>query len=161
VNKDTGYSVQSARTAAERQQLAGWVARFLASPGSDNAALAEQLCAELGWWAGPVWLPLNRLHRLAGPAGDPVLCPVPEDYWDERVEAMDQLAEKGWEPAPVIVTYRREQLILEDGNHRVESLRRAGRRGAWAIVGFESREDRDSFVLEWTPASSARADRRS
>jgi hypothetical protein len=70
--------------------------------------LAEQLCADLGWWAGPVSLPLDQLHRLAGPAGDPVLCPVPEEYWDDRVEAMDELAQKGWEPAPVIVAYRRQ-----------------------------------------------------
>jgi hypothetical protein len=161
VDDDTQYSVESARAAAERGQLPGWVAGFLASPGSDNAALAEQLCADLGWWAGPVSLPLDQLHRLAGPAGDPVLCPVPEEYWDDRVEAMDELAQKGWEPAPVIVAYRRQQLVLEDGNHRVESLRRAGREGAWAVVGFERREDRDRLALEWMAASTAGDDRQS
>ncbi len=32
------YSVDAARAAAERDELDDWVARFLASPGSDNAA---------------------------------------------------------------------------------------------------------------------------
>jgi hypothetical protein len=159
MNDDRPYSVESARAAAERDELAGWVAEFLASPGSDNPALAEGLSTELGWWTGPVQLPLDRLNRLAGPPGDPVLCPVPEKYWDERVDAMDELAEKGEEPPPVIVAYRDGQLVLEDGNHRVESLRRAGRRQAWAVVGFERQEDRDRFALEWTPESAPRADR--
>jgi hypothetical protein len=140
------YSLQSAREAASHDQLGEWVARFLASPGSDNPALAQQLTAELHWWDGPVLLPIDRLHRLAGPAGDPVLCVVDDDYWDERVESMDQLAEEGWDPPPVIVACRGNQFELEDGNHRVESVRRAGKREAWAIVGFLHEPDRDTFV---------------
>jgi hypothetical protein len=159
MNDDRQYSVESARAAAERDELVEWVARFLASPGSDNAELAEGLSAELGCWIGPVQLPLDRLNRLAGPAGDPVLCPVPEKYWDERVDAIDQLAEEGWMPPPVIVAYRGGQFVLEDGNHRVESLRRAGRRDTWGVVGFERREDRDRFALERTAESTPRADR--
>jgi hypothetical protein len=159
MNDDRQYSLESARAAGERDELAGWVARFLASPGSDNAVLAQELCEKLGWWAGPVRLPIDQLHRLAGPAGDPVLCPVDETYWDDRVDAMDQLAEQGWEPPPVIVAYRGDQLVVEDGNHRVESLRRAGRREAWAVVGFERWEDRDRFSLQWTAAPTPRGDR--
>jgi hypothetical protein len=149
MSDDRRYSIESARAAGGRDELADWVARFLASPGSDNATLGEQLSDELGWWLGPVQLPLDQLNRLAGPPGDPVLCPVDDDYWDDRVEAMDELAEQGWEPPPVIVAYRRDQLVLEDGNHRVESLRRAGIQAAWAVVGFERREDRERFAMEW------------
>ncbi len=140
------FSVETARSAAEDGQLADWVGRFLASPGSDNAVLAKQLPEELTWWAGPVELPLDRLHRLAGPPGDPVLCPVDDDYWDDRVEDMDKLAEDGWEPPPVVVAYRDRQFVLEDGNHRVESVRRAGRRTTWAVVGFAQREDYGRFI---------------
>ncbi len=154
MSDDDRHPVDSARVAGQRDDLAGWVARFLASPGSDNPALAQRLCAELSWWTGPIRLPINRLQRLAGPAGDPVLCPVPDRYWDDRVDAMEQLAEEGWQPAPVIVAYRRDQLVLEDGNHRVESLRRAGKREAWAVVGFKLRDDRDRFVCDWTAAST-------
>ena len=159
MNDDRQFSLKSARRAGENEQLAGWVARFLSSPSSDNAVLAQELTEELAWWTGPVQLPLDQLHRLAGPPGDPVLCPVDEKYWDDRVDAMDQLAQKGWEPPPLVVAYRRDQLVLEDGNHRVESLRRAGRRRAWAVVGFERREDRDRFAQESTTASTPGTDR--
>jgi hypothetical protein len=152
MNNHGQYTLESAHAAGERDGLADWVARFLASPGSSNTVLAQKLSAELGWWVGPLQLPIDRLQRLAGPVGDPVLYPVPDTYWDDRVDQMDQLAEKGWEPAPVIVAYRRDQLVLEDGNHRVESLRRTGRRESWAVVGFERREDRDRFALAWTAA---------
>ncbi len=76
MNDGRQHSLKSARAAAEGDELAGWVAGFLASPGSDNPVLAKMLPEELGWWAGPVQLPIDELHRLAGPAGDPVLCPV-------------------------------------------------------------------------------------
>ncbi len=55
------------------------------------------------------------------------------------------LVEEGWEPPPVVVPYRNDQLVLEDGNHWVESLRRAGRRAAWAIVNLADADTRDRF----------------
>ena len=146
-NRDE-HSLEAAREAAARADLGAWVARFLASPGSDNPELAEKLCDQLGWWIGPHRLPLNRLHRLAGPPDAPVLCPVDEEYWDDRVDDMKERIEDGWEPAPVIVSYRNNELVLEDGYHRAESLRRAGARHTWAIIGFETVEDRDRFETE-------------
>jgi hypothetical protein len=144
----TEFSVESARAAARQNGLRDWVRRFLGSPGSDNAVLATELCEELGYWAGPVELPLDQLHRLAGPKGDPVLCEVDEDYWDDRVEKMDNLAERGWDPPPVIVAFRDGRFVLEDGNHRVESVRQAGRDATWAIVGFTEQGERDDFVSQ-------------
>lgn len=149
VRNEPDFSLESARRAAEEDRLRDWVARFLASPGSDNPVLAEQLTSELAWWAGPYQLPLDELHRLAGPPGDPVLCPVDEEYWDERVDSLDRLAERGWDPPPVIVACRDGKFVLEDGNHRAEGLRRAGRRVVWAVVGFSGREERDRFSAEW------------
>jgi hypothetical protein len=45
----------------------------------------------------------------------------------------------------VVGPYRNDQLVREDGNHRVESLRRAGRRVAWAIVNLVDAETCDRF----------------
>jgi hypothetical protein len=59
---------------------------------------------------------------------------------------MDQLAEQGWEPPPVVVAYRAGQFFLEDGNHRVESVRQAGREAIWAVIGFTDQEERDLFT---------------
>ena len=149
MKQDSSYSLDSARAAGERDELSDWVAAFLASPGSDNELLGAKLKNELGWWVGPQRLPIDRLYRLAGPSGDPVVCPVDDDYWDDRVEELEELAEDGWDPPPVIVAYRGDDLVLEDGNHRVEGLRRAGNTEAWAVVGFERAEDRDRFLAEW------------
>jgi len=148
-NGESSYTVESARAAGERHELAEWVAAFLASPGSDNALLGEKLTKELGWWVGPHRLPIDKLYRLAGPSGDPVVCPVEDDYWDDRVDELEELAEGGWDPPPVIVALRGDDLVLEDGNHRVEGLRRAGNTEVWAVVGFERAEDRDRFLAEW------------
>ena len=147
------FSVESAQQAAAENDLDTWVADFLASPGSDNAELAELLSDRLNSWTGPIELPLGQLHRLAGPPEEPVLCPVDDDFWDDRVDDMaERIDEEGWEPAPLVVSYRRDkdQLVVEDGNHRAESLRRAGRKTAWVVVGFESGEDHAAFAARKT-----------
>ena len=77
-------------------------------------------------WTGPVQLPIDQLHRLAGPPGDPVLCAVADDYWRDDVDELGEKVEDGWEPPPVIVAFREGELTLEDGNHRVEGVRRSG-----------------------------------
>lgn len=135
------HTVETAREAAERGELDSWVARFLASPGSDNAVLAEALTGGARTWTGPARIPIDQLNRLAGPPGEPVLEAVPEDFWRDDVEELALLIEEGFEPAPVIVTLRDDQYVLEDGNHRVEALRRAGVQEAWAIVGVEPPHD--------------------
>jgi hypothetical protein len=142
------FTLETARRAADDDRLADWVMSFLASPGSDTAELGEMLDERLGWWVGPVRLPIERLHRLAGPPGDPVLCPVDDDYWRDDVDELGDKIEDGLEPAPVIVAYRESRFELEDGNHRVEALRRAGEDHSWAVVGFESAEDRERFLHE-------------
>jgi hypothetical protein len=143
---DHEYSVEAARHAAARGELDDWVARFLASPGSDNAELAAGLSEPRRCWLGPVQVRVDELHRLAGPPDTPALCPVDEDYWRDDVDEMAERIEDEWEPPPVIVSYREGKLMLEDGNHRVEGLRRAGRNHAWAVIAFEDAEERDRFV---------------
>ena len=141
------FSVDAARRAAERDELGDWVARFLASPGSDNAALATLLTEPPRWWIGPVRLPLDQLHRLAGPPGAPgAVRGRRRRLARRRRRPGGARSRTGWEPPPVIVTYRDDELVLEDGNHRVEGLRRAGEDQAWAVVGFEDPGERDRFV---------------
>ena len=142
---DDSHSIDAARVAAAHDELGAWVAEFLASPGSDNAALGEELTDKLRWWLGPVEVPVKRLHRLAGPPGDAVLCPVDDDYWRDDVDDLEQKVNDGWEPPPVIVSYRDGQLVLEDGNHRVEGVRRSGAHHTWAVIGFDDPEERDRF----------------
>jgi hypothetical protein len=152
---ESEFTLDSARRAAELDALASWVRRFLSSPDSDNAVLGNQLTSEERWWIGPLPLPIDSLHRLAGPAEDPVLVAVDDDYWRDDVGDMaDKVSDDGWQPPPVVVTYRNDQLELEDGNHRVEALRRAGVDVAWAVIGFEHLDDRERFVTLALQSSS-------
>jgi len=145
------FTVEAARSASERDELDEWVAEFLASPGSDNAALADQLGDRVHCWLGPVQVPFDQLHRLAGPPEHPVLEVWDEEDWRDDVQDLAEKADDGWEPPPVVVAYRDGQLVLEDGNHRVEGLRRNGERETWAIIGFADAEERDRFTV---PSSS-------
>jgi hypothetical protein len=140
------HTLDAARAAAARDELGDWVAEFLASPGSDNAALGGHLKEQSLWWIGPVRLPISQLARLAGPPGDPVLVEVDEDEWREDVAELGERVEEGWEPPPVVVTYDDGQLHLEDGNHRVEGLRQAGEEEVWAVIGFRDPDERDRFI---------------
>jgi len=140
------FTVDTARRAAERDELGDWVARFLASPGSDNAELGHALTHPPRTWIGPVRLPLEQLNRLAGPSGHPVLVEVDEDEWRADVDDLEEKVDEGWEPPPMVVTFRDDELHLEDGNHRAEGLRRTGETEAWAVVSFESVEERDRFL---------------
>jgi hypothetical protein len=158
MSDDHEFSVEAAREAATRDELDAWVAEFLASPGSDNAPLAAELSEPPRWWLGPVQLPVDRLHRLAGPPDAPVLCPVDDDYWRDDVDDMAERIEDQWEPPPVIVTHQDGKLVLEDGNHRVEGLRRAGRDQVWAVVAFQDVAERDGFIPP-EPPEPAGADR--
>lgn len=146
---DSQFSVAAAREAADRDGLATWVATFLASPGSDNAPLAEDLLERFPYWAGPLEVPFAELHRLAGPQGDPVLCPVEDEEWGDNVDHIRENIEEGWVPPPLIVSLQGGRLVLEDGNHRVEGLRRARATQAWAVIAFESKEEREAFTLRF------------
>ncbi|WCO68204.1 ParB N-terminal domain-containing protein [Iamia majanohamensis] len=156
MSNDWDHTIDGARQAAAQDQLHTWVGDFLASPGSDNADLAEQLGEASLWWLGPVEVPLDQLHRLAGPAGHPVVEPVEDSGWRDDVEELAARIEAGGEQvAPVIATFRDGQLSLEDGNHRVEALRRAGLPRAWTVVGFDGPGARDRFVDRSDPDGTA------
>jgi hypothetical protein len=147
MSEDKQFTVDSAREAADRDELDRWVAEFLASEGSDNPVLAEALTDRPRWWIGPVQVPLKRLYRLAGPPGEPVLFPIDEDDWRDDVDDLEERVRDGLVPPPLVASYRDGQLVVEDGNHRIEALRRAGGDEAWTVIGFDDERDREHFKL--------------
>jgi putative hydrolase of the HAD superfamily len=139
---------ESARDASRRGDgaMARWVGDFLASRGSDNATLASGLAQSPHWWAGPLRVRLDDLVTLAGPEGDDVLCTVAPEDWERDVEHMEEHLDEGWEPPPLVAQFDDGRLLLQDGNHRYDAMRRAGERDAWVIVWFDSPDARDAFV---------------
>jgi ParB-like nuclease domain len=142
---DFDATVEGALEAAHRGDLGRWVQEFLRSPGSDNAPLGAELRSELSSWYGPVRLPFDELHRLAGPADQPTLVRLEDDDL-ERVDDMQESLDDGWQPPPVIVSYEDGKLYVEDGNHRIEGLRRAGCSNYWSVVGFSDEQQRQRFL---------------
>ena len=69
-----------------------------------------------------------------------------DDDWRDDIADMAERMEDRWEPPPVIVSHPDGQLVLEDGYHRVEGLRRAGKDHAWAVIAFEEPAERDRVV---------------
>ena len=65
-----------------------------------------------------------------------IWCPWGERHWVRNLRAAGRAT----------IEVRNVMVPLEDGNHRVESLRRAGVRRYWAVVNFESTEARDEFA---------------
>lgn len=145
---DRGFSLESAQQASDEGRLDEWVVDFLASPGSDNAALAAKVGFESPVYFGPVRFELDRLTPMAGPDEDEVVVPIDEQEWESDVARMQESAGHGWEPPPLLVSARDDGFFLEDGNHRHETLRRSGATHAWVILLFADEEQRDRFAAE-------------
>ncbi len=145
---DHKFSLASAKRAAGDGRLAEWVSDFLASPGSSNPVLAAALAMRGATYLGPIRFALDRLTPMAGPDGDEVVVPVAKEDWESDVEAMVHSIEEGWHPPPLIVSRRDGEYFLEDGNHRCETLRRAGTTQAWTILLFADDVERDRFLNE-------------
>jgi len=143
---DRTYDLESAARAGAEDRLATWVYDFLSSPGSDNEILAVALAQRDLWWLGPVRFELAQLTPMAGPDDDKVVVPIAPDEWEHDLGAMADALEEGWVPPPLLVSSRDGGYFLEDGNHRHASLVRAGETHGWAIVWFETEEDRAAFA---------------
>lgn len=140
-------TVDGARNAQTEGTIGDWVRHFLGSDGSDNAVLGDELRAEKAIWHGPIELPFDELNRLAGPPDQPTLDRLDDDDI-ETVEGMADSIDDGWQPPPLIVSINDHgEFEVEDGNHRIEGLRRSGHDRYWALVGFDDEAQRDDFLL--------------
>jgi len=148
VTKDKNFSLASAQHAADEGRLTEWVVDFLASPGSNNPALAAALAMSGATYLGPIRFALDRLTPMAGPDRDEVVVSVPEEVWEFDVEAMEHSVEQGWHPPPLLVSHHAGKYFLEDGNHRYETLRRMGANHAWVVLMFAGEMERDRFLKE-------------
>ena len=61
-------------------------------------------------------------------------------------ETYRAFAPAGWEPPPLLAEFQDGRLLLQDGNHRYESLSRAGESHAWVLIFFDDPSARDEFV---------------
>ena len=141
------FTVEAARRAAERDELGDWVARVprqpraattpsWATPSPTRPAPGSVRCgcrstSSTAWPARPATRCWSRSTRTSGA--------TTSTTWRRRSRRAG--SRRPWS-SPTATTSSH----LEDGNHRVEGLRRAGEDEAWAVVSFDSTEERDRFL---------------
>lgn len=133
-------TLSAALAAEERGEVGAWVQVFLRGSGM-NVGFADGLLLADRWWL-LFEFPLDLLGTCSGP--DPH-CDFPRnaERWETAVNGLVAAMESGWEPPPLIA--EGTTLIVRDGSHRYEALRRAGFDRYWTIFYFEKRRGARRF----------------
>lgn len=124
---------------AEKGLIEEWIHSFLLSEGN-NKGLSQGLKKEKRYWIGPEEISLERLKRCCGPEED-MEFKVPEANWNKKVGRMSLSLNEGWEPPPLIVEFRENELSIRDGNHRYEALKVEKYFHYWTIIWCNKKED--------------------
>ena len=158
------FTVRGALRCAEQGRLDAWVHAYLGTAGvlhrdlGENSDYHERLAAwferEERFWAGPLEMPLSRLIRRLGPEAA-MPWNEPRETWERRVAAIQNAFEDPSAMPPLIAravvpepgeASGAFQLLLNDGAHRHEALKRLGQTTCWVIVWFDSAAQRQVFL---------------
>jgi FMN phosphatase YigB (HAD superfamily) len=140
---DDRFDLASARAAALEDRTAQWVGEFLEASG--NVVLGAALAHQPHWWLGPLRVPLRALVRLAGPEDD-IDWTIEPGEWEHDVGTMGESLDDGWEPPPLLSCVEDGALVIHDGNHRYEALKRSGAEAAWVLLWFDDPGERAEFA---------------
>ncbi|WP_238322709.1 ParB N-terminal domain-containing protein [Gorillibacterium massiliense] len=122
-----------------------WVHIFLKTIGN-NSSFSDGLKLQKRYWLGPIQLSVSELQRCCGPE-EHMEYHNPLDDWEKHIETFCDLIQKGWEYPPLIVQHLEGKLIIRDGNHRHEALRRLHYQNCWVIL-WDS--DNPSNLSRWS-----------
>ena len=114
--------------------LEEWLQAFLREEGN-NIPFADGLLLAPRRYHAPVRMPLSDLTRCCGPEPD-MAFQVDRAAFERRVEGLMATIRAGaWDMPPLIVQRHPDgKLKLNDGNHRLEALRRLGVEDAWVLM---------------------------
>lgn len=148
------YTSATALAASRAGQLEAWVHAFLEAEGG-NPAFSAGLRREARRFHGPLTLALHALVRCTGP--EPGMeFRVSRESFEARVARLAAAVTGGRDLPPLIVNFRAgEPLVVNDGNHRLEALRRLGRAACPAIVWTTGAADAAAFEAWWRAAGAA------
>lgn len=126
------FSVEEAKNFSEQGRMEEWVHIFLKTVG-ENKEFSNGLKLERRYWLGPILISLNEINRCCGPEGN-MEYQVPNTEWENQIKKFCEMLEKGWECPPLIVQHQSGKLIINDGNHRYEAMKRLGFKECWVIL---------------------------
>ena len=139
---------------AQQGKLEDWVHAYLLSDGrnkpfSDGLKMAERI------YLGPITLPLDLLHRCAGPVHEGLPYQIHPEVWERNVRKLMDAASNGADIPPLIAHYvipegkQDGEFELNDGNHRWEAYARLGIEEAAVIVWFTEKEEHAQFMARF------------
>ena len=139
---------------AQQGKLEDWVHAYLLSDGrnkpfSDGLKMAERI------YLGPITLPLDLLHRCAGPVHEGLPYQIHPEVWERNVRKLMDAASNGADIPPLIAHYvipegkQDGEFELNDGNHRHEACIRAGISVFPTIIWITEEADRDDFIAKY------------
>lgn len=122
-------NIHQRQTSREIEQ---WVHDFLLGRGN-NVAFSKGLKLESRVFERPKMMALSQFTRCCGPE-DSMKYFEPREAFESRVHAMVEAVQDGWEMPPLIIKYSGDTYELNDGNHRLEALKRLGFERYWIIL---------------------------
>lgn len=126
------FTVEEAISFSKEGRIEEWVHLFLNSVG-DNVPFSEGLKLEKRYWTGPLLIKLDKLRRCCGPEPEMEYFNAHED-WESEIGKFQGLIRNGWDMPPLIVQHEGNDLVVNDGNHRLEAMKREGIEKCWVII---------------------------
>jgi hypothetical protein len=138
--QDMKFNVEEAIEFSKEGKIEEWVHLFLNSVGK-NVPFSEGLKLMKRYWIGPVLITLDKLQRCCGPEED-MEYKVDSCGWEHHISRFQQLIQDGWDMPPLIVQHDNNQLIVNDGNHRLEAMKREGYEMCFVIIWNTNYQDK-------------------
>jgi len=123
----------SAIAFAQSGCLEEWVHLFLCGEGG-NQAFSDGLKLEPRIYHAPRMMSLNQFERCCGPEKSMKWQISASDFRKNVKAIMKKYKTGNWDMPPLIINNVNGKHELNDGNHRLEALRRLGVNEYWVII---------------------------
>ncbi len=133
------FNVNEAIEFYKRGEIEKWVHLFLNSVGN-NKPFSEGLKLQKRYWIGPILIDLDKLTRCCGPESEMEFYNSRES-WEMEISKFQKLIRDGWDMPPLIVQNTQGKLIVNDGNHRIEAMKRENIQKCWVIIWESDSEE--------------------
>lgn len=133
------FTIKEAMDFSTKGKIEEWVHLFLNSIG-DNKPLSDGLKLEKRFWLGPIAISINDLNRCCGPESNMEYFNS-DDSWDKEIKKFQKLIKDEWDMPPLIAENIRGELIIRDGNHRLEAMKRENFDKCFVIIWDSENQD--------------------